>query len=41
MLVFALKKAQMSETMPKMLAVTDIEAGHRLISTDRLVYRHL
>lgn len=37
MLVFALNKAPMSDTQPSMATATYIEAGHRYISTDRLV----
>ncbi|KAM9468321.1 cilia- and flagella-associated protein 54-like [Clarias gariepinus] len=40
MLVFALKKALMSDTQPNMPAATDIEAGHRLICTDSLKALH-
>ncbi|MCJ8743369.1 hypothetical protein PDJAM_G00093150 [Pangasius djambal] len=40
MLVFALNKAPMSDTQPNMPAAADIEAGHRLISTDSLKAIH-
>ncbi|KAB5542294.1 hypothetical protein PHYPO_G00089970 [Pangasianodon hypophthalmus] len=40
MLVFALNKAPMSDTQPNMPAAADIQAGHRLISTDSLKAIH-
>ncbi|KAF5908404.1 cilia- and flagella-associated protein 54 [Clarias magur] len=41
MLVFALNKALMSDTQPKMPTATDVEAGHKLICTDSLKALHV